>query len=497
MEADSIDTEELDRLLERAGAVVGEHWRTQPRRPAFRRAPADVARRVREEPLPVEGASADAVLDRIRDDVVPWPMGVGHPRWWGFINSGSEPVSVAADLVAAGLDNPCLGTSQIATDVELVALRWIAELVGYPPSAEGILVSGGSVANLVGLAAAREAVAPGSREAGVAAGPPGPRVYLSAMAHGSVGAAVETLGWGRRSLVPVEVGERGRMRPDALDRAIRDDRAAGRAPLVVVATAGTVNTGAVDPIDEIADVAEEHGCWLHVDGAYGAFAASLPERAELFRGIERADSVAADPHKWLYCTLDVGAALVRDPGRLEAAFGATGRYLERSPDAYAEGAAWFVDRGPQMSRAFRALKVWAVIRRLGVEGLRARWRSDIEVAAEVRRLAGEHPRLESLVPSDLSVFCIRWLPGEGDPELFNRALLERIHRDGDAFVNSAVIGGRFALRGCVVNPRSTVADAKRFVERVVALAHELEEGGAGAGGDGVGDGPERDVEVCS
>ena len=235
-----------------------------------------------------------------------------------------------------------------------------------------------------------------------------------------------------------------------------------------------MNTGAVDPLEALADIADEVGAWFHVDGAYGGVAASLPELAGLYRGIERADSVAVDPHKWLYVPVEAGAVLVRDPEKLTAAYATTADYLTLENGFYLKGSAWLADRGPQLSRSFRALKIWAVLQALGVEGLRELWRKDIAVAREVRRLAAAHPRLESMTDSDLSIFSVRYLPRTGDPDQFNRRLLDAIHRDGRFLVTPVILNGVYGLRGCVVNFRSTLKDARAFVATVAELGEELE-----------------------
>jgi glutamate/tyrosine decarboxylase-like PLP-dependent enzyme len=261
---------------------------------------------------------------------------------------------------------------------------------------------------------------------------------------------------------------------------IRADRRAGLEPICVVGTAGTVNTGVVDPLSRIAEAARTHHLWFHVDGAYGAFAAALPDVAPLFRGIERADSVAADPHKWLYVPYEAGATLVRDPAALRAAFAVRPDYLVLDEDNYLDGPVWLSDMGPQLSRGFRALKVWAVVQAIGLDGYRALWRNDIAVAREITRLAAAHPRLDVPARSDLSCFCLRYRPRAADADHFNRRLLDRILRDGRIVVTGTMIDGAFTLRGCVTNYRSTLEDARTCVETVAELGAVLEREGAEA-----------------
>lgn len=472
--APDLDPEAFRALLERAADIAAAHWARLPTMRAYTRPPDTLTSALRAEPLPAAGRPLGDILERIARDVTPYPIGIGQPRWWGFINASAHPIGIAAELVATALNNNCAGTSQLAVHLELKVIEWLAELVGLPQGAGGLLVSGGSMANLVALAAAREAKVPGSRQRGLRAHPRPLALYASTEAHSCIRRAVELLGLGADALRLVLADGEYRMDVAALERRIAADEAAGLEPFCIVASAGTVNTGAVDPMSAVAEVAEAHGCWFHVDGAYGAVGRALPELAPLYRGMERADSVATDPHKWLYVPYEAGATLVRSPATLRAMFALRPDYLALEQDGYLESPNWFSDMGPQLSREFRALKVWAVMQALGLEGYRTLWRNDIAVAREVARLARAHPRLEVLAPSDLSCFCLRYLPTRGEVDSFNRALLDRIHRDGRIFVTGTVLDGRFTLRGCVTNFRSTGEDARLCVETVVELGERLE-----------------------
>lgn len=469
-----LDPRDFRALLGRATEIAARHWERLPEMRAYTRPPDDLVAAWRAEPLPEHGIPLERVLDRIEREIVAYPLGVGQRRWWGFINSPPHPVGIAAELIAATLKNNCAGTSQMAVQVELTVMDWLAQLVGLPRGSGGLLVSGGSMANLVALAACREAKLPGTRRRGVPAAPRQPAVYASTEAHSCILRAVELLGLGSEALRLVPVDGEYRMNVAALSALLAADRAAGLEPICVVASAGTVNTGVVDPLADIADAAREHGCWFHVDGAYGAVGAALPELAARYRGIERADSVAMDPHKWLYVPYEAGATLVRDPATLRAMFAHRAEYLALEEDSYLEGPVWISDLGPQLTREFRALKVWAVMQAVGLEQYRELWRNDIAVAREVVRLAERQPRLEVLAPSDLSCFCVRYCPDRGDANAFNRDLLDRTHRDGRMFISGTTLRGKFALRGCVTNFRSTPADAKICVDTIVELGDRLE-----------------------
>jgi glutamate/tyrosine decarboxylase-like PLP-dependent enzyme len=473
--APDLDPQAFRDLLAEAADIATRHWERLPEMAAYTRPPDALVAAFRAQPLPNQAMPAAAILDRIEREVVAYPLGIGQRRWWGFINSPPHPIGIAADLIATTLKNNCAGTSQMAVQVELTVMDWLARLVGLPAGASGLLVSGGSMANLVALAGCREAKLPGSRRRGLRDAPRQPTVYASTEAHSCILRAVELLGLGSEALRRVPVDREYRMDAAALREMIATDRAAEREPICIVASAGTVNTGVVDPLNAAADVAREYGCWFHVDGAYGAVGAALPELASLYRGIERADSVALDPHKWLYVPYEAGATLVRDPATLRAMFAHRAEYLALEEDSYLEGPVWISDLGPQLTREFRALKVWAVMQAVGLDGYRELWRSDMAVAREVARLAREHPRLEVLAPTDLSCFCVRYVPRCGDPNAFNRTLLDRTHRDGRMFISGTTLDGKFALRGCVTNYRSTLADAQTCVDTIVELGEALEE----------------------
>jgi glutamate/tyrosine decarboxylase-like PLP-dependent enzyme len=321
----------------------------------------------------------------------------------------------------------------------------------------------------------REAQLPGTRQTGLRHLDQAPIIYVTAETHSCIRRAVDLLGLVNDSLrlLPTDAGLR--MDPAALAAAIRDDRAAGRRPLCVVATAGTVNTGAIDPLARIRDVARSEKLWFHVDGAYGAVGAALPELAANYEGMADADSLVVDPHKWLYVPYEAGGVLVRDRNALTRAFATKADYLEVADTDYFSGPLWFHQQGPQLSRAFRALKVWAVMRELGLEGFRELWRRDLATAAELRRRVAAHPRLELVgPPSDLSIVCFRYRPRRGDADQLNRQLVDRIQQDGRIFVSATAVGGVACLRAAILNFRSGPDDARLAVEVVAELGEALD-----------------------
>lgn len=440
--------------------------------------------------LPQSGDDAGAVLDDAVTLLFAHSLFNGHPRFWGFITSPAAPIGVLAELLAAAVNANVGGwpLSPMATEIELQTVRWIAELLGYPTSCGGLLVSGGNMANMIGFWAARHAkLGAGIRSGGVPDSPP-PRVYVSRETHTWIEKAADLSGLGTDAVrwIPTDAGLR--IDTSALRAQIEADRRAGERPFLVVGTAGTVSTGAVDPLPELAEICHEYGLWFHVDGAYGAPAAVLVDAAHEpadvaadLRGIGAADSVAVDPHKWLYAPLEAGCVLVRNPDVLRDTFTFHPPYYpaqDRSPEA----PLMFYEYGPQNSRGFRALKVWLGLRHVGRDGYVRMIRDDIAHARALFDAVSAHPELEAFTRS-LSITTFRYVPGALDTATsgaedyvsdLNRAVLDRLQREGDAFVTHAVIDGRYVLRACFVNFRTTAADVAALPELVVRIGREID-----------------------
>lgn len=469
----SSEADTLAALVSTALRLGQDHLRSLREQRVYRRPPEEVRRRIEAAELGEDGVPI-AAIETLFEEVVEHRLGMGHPHWWAYIASSAHPAGVAAELVAATINNACFPTAQLAVDMERTAVRWMTELCGAPQLVGGLLTSGGSAANFTCLAAARE-----SALAGLDGSRPIDRlrVYGSGQTHNSIVKAVRLLGLPLDAFRACATDGEQRARPEDLRRQLAADTAAGWIPMAIVANAGTVTSGRIDPIDPLADLAEEYGAWLHVDGAYGGFGHGLPEITDLYRGIERADSLSADAHKWLYVPYEAAAAAVAEPRWLEAAFSVHASYLSHRAEDYIGGPLGFDHQGLQLTRSFRALKIWAVLLSLGKSRLRELWRKDIAVAARVRSLVDRHPRLENLAGSDLSCFCIRYLPRHRPVDEFNQDLLDRVHRDGRFFVGPDRVDDQFALRGCVVNYRSEIEDADRFVDRLLHLGERLESGG--------------------
>jgi glutamate/tyrosine decarboxylase-like PLP-dependent enzyme len=418
-----------------------------------------------EAPLPEEGLGSAALDALTRVVELSRPPG---PRFFGYVLGSGEPVAALADLLASVLNQNVTAwrSAPAAVTVERVVVGWLAEAIGCP-GFTGSLTGGGSSANLMGLAMAREARAP-ANEAGVQ---PGGVVYASSEVHMSIPRAAALLGIGHSAVRHVPVDASFRMDVSRLERAVEQDLRAGRRPLAVVATAGTVNTGAIDPLRAIAEVARRHGLWMHVDGAYGALAAlAVPEA---FQGIELADSISLDAHKWLYQPLDCGCLLYRDAGAARAAFSHTGDYTRSLLEDPVERFAFF-EESLELSRRFRALKPWLSLRYHGLRAYRESIRTDLALAQRLTAAVDACPQLERLAPVPLSAVCFRHR-GDGRLEAealdrFNQDLLLRVVRRGRVFLSNATLGGRFALRACLVNHRTTEADVDAIVPEVLAAA---------------------------
>jgi len=429
--------------------------------------------------LPAAGSPAGPLLEeagRLLFDASVFP---GHPRFAGYVVGAGAPIGALADLLAAAV-NQNLGAwhlAPMATEIEAQTIRWIAEMLGFPPSCGGLLTSGGNVANFVGFLAARRAKVPwDARAAGMAGASAQPlSVYATHETHTWLHKAADLFGLGTDAIRWVAVDASLRMDPGDLERLVREDRKAGRFPFLLVASGGTVSTGAVDPLPRLAGIAERERLWFHVDGAYGGFAAGVPGAPEDLAGLARADSIAVDPHKWLYAPLEAGCALVRDPKGLRHTFEYRPPYY---PPADAEpDTIDYHSYGLQNSRGLRALKVWLGLRVAGRDGQRRMVADDMALARRLFEAVGRHPELEARTVG-LSIATFRYVPRGGGSaavrdeaylDRLNTALLERLQREGEVFLSNAVVGGRFLLRACIVNFRTTAADVDAIPE-IVARA---------------------------
>jgi glutamate/tyrosine decarboxylase-like PLP-dependent enzyme len=448
-----------------------------PDRPvAPNEAPTAVRAALGGDGLPETGTDPGALLEEAATLLFDHSLFNGHPRFWGYITSSAAPIGALADLLAAAV-NPNVGgwpLAPIATEIEAQTVRWLAELLGYPTSCGGLLVSGGNMANFVGVLAARRSRLDGEHLIGATNGGRQPRLYASSETHTWIQKAADLFGFGTDAVRWVETDARQRMKVDDLRSRIRADAAEGDRPFLVVGTAGAVATGAIDPLPALADVCREEGLWFHVDGAYGAAAAALPDAPADLKGLREADSIAFDPHKWLYAPLEAGCALVRDPGDLVRTFSHHPTYY---PDPTEEPPINYYEYGLQNSRGFRALKVWLGLRQAGRAGYVQMINDDISLARELFARIKATPELEAFT-NELSITTFRYVPPDLRPvaaqvieylNQLNRALLARIQESGEAYLSNAVVDGAFLLRTCIVNFRTTEADIAALPELVVRL----------------------------
>jgi aromatic-L-amino-acid/L-tryptophan decarboxylase len=457
----SLPPDEMRRLGYRVVDRIVDHLERVADLPPIRVGEADALHAALGGPPPERPGDPDEALDALFEQVLPYVQHPDHPRFFARIGSPSNFVGVLADAAASGHNvfaGSWTGGSGPAA-VELVVLDWLRTLCGLPDGTDGVLVSGGSVASLVGLAAAR------SGRYGDRA-PADAVVYLSSEGHASVARALRVLGFATDQLRVLPTN--GGLDAAAVRAAVDADRAAGRRPFCVVATAGTTSTGAVDPLDDLADLCAEHDLWLHIDGAYGAPAVLTEQGRAVLSGLERADSLVLDPHKWLFQPYEIGCVLVRHPGLLERTFAISGAYLRDTTD----GAVDFRDRSVQLTRGARALKLWLSIRVFGLAAFRAGVAHGIALAEHAERLLRERPGWEVVTPAQLAIVCFR---REGDDALQSRIAAAMV-ADGYAAPSTTEVGGRVALRLCTINPRTTPDDVELTIDRMEELAESCGRG---------------------
>jgi glutamate/tyrosine decarboxylase-like PLP-dependent enzyme len=399
----------------------------------------------------------------------------GHPRFFGYVASPSTPIGAYGDLIASTLNAniTCWRSGPAGTEIERMVVRWLGALIGYDDSANGLLTSGGSMANMIALLIAhrRKSLVNTSRQGLWNAAAP-MTIYASEEVHMSIAKGADILGFGRDYVRAIPCDDRQRMRIDLLREKIQADQADGLRPFCVVGSAGTVNTGVVDPLNEIADVAAEFDLWFHVDGAYGA-PGSLDERKKsLFAGLKRAGSVSLDPHKWLYVPVDAGCLLFRNDTAARAAFSTDDADYIKTHGYTEEEAFAFWDYGVELSRRFRALKVWLTLQYYGRRRIAQAISEDIELAVYLGELVSSADDFELLAPVELSICCFRYVPERGlsDAQLdqLNEKIMELVQKGGRAYLSNATVNGKFALRACITNFRTTKAD----IEETVAAVRE-------------------------
>ena len=437
-------------------------------RPVWQRMPDDLRAELR-VPIPREGTPMEAVYADFQRLVLPYSSANEHPRMMGWVNGGGSAAGLLAELLTGIFNVNCGGRDHAAIEVERQVVAWAAEMVGMPPATSGLLLTGSSMANMVAvLVARRAALGAGVRAGGLHAAPL--TAYASAAAHGCIPRALDMAGIGSDALRLIPAGADHRMDVAALRQAIAADRVAGRQPFLVVGTAGTVDTGAIDDLAGIAETARAAEIWFHVDGAFGATAALSPRLRSLLAGIEHADSLAFDFHKWAQVPYDAGCVLVRDPALHRETFAQSLAYLTHAERGLAGNPPWPRDLGPDLSREFRALKVWMTLRAYGTEGIARVVENGCDVAQYLAARIGREPSLELLAPVPLNIVCFRVAQGAADLDALNRDIVADLQEAGIAAPSTNTIGGRLAIRAALFNHRTTAADADALVDGVLAMA---------------------------
>ncbi|MHB8191897.1 MAG: pyridoxal phosphate-dependent decarboxylase family protein [Bellilinea sp.] len=431
------------------------------------------------QPLPLESQPIEEVYAEFLRHILPNPMGNIHPRFWGWVIGTGSPTGMLAEMLAAGMNPNVGGGDHVANYVEKQVIEWLREIIGLPPGASGLLVTGGSMANLVGLTVARSAKAGFDvRKEGLQCGSSCMTVYASVETHSCVKKGVELLGMGSQAMRSLPVNDRYQIDLSALEAAVKADRADGKQPIMVVGNAGTVNTGAIDDLQALADFCQRENLWFHVDAAIGGVAASSENLRPLFSGMERADSVAIDLHKWMYMPYEIGCALVRDPQLHRNAFAETPEYLAHADRGLAGGDLWFSDLGVQLSRGFRSLKAWMMLKEQGVHKYGRMMDQNVAQIHYLKERVDREPELELVAPMSLNILCFRFNPGGLDLETLNainRELLIRLHESGVAVPSYTTLNGVYALRVANTNHRSRREDFDIFVDATLRLGREIHE----------------------
>lgn len=452
-----------------------DHLSTLRDRPAWEPMP-DAVRRSFAEPVPRHGEGAEAAYRQFLERVRPYPNGNIHPRFWGWVQGNGTPLGMMAAMLGAAINPHMAGFNQAPALVEHQVLSWLAELMGMP-NASGILVSGGTMANVIGLAVARnEKAGVDLRREGMQGAASHMTFYGSSETHGWAKKAAELLGLGAGSFRAVPIDEHYRIDRGALRVLVASDRVAGMHPFCVVGSAGTVNTGAIDELDALADFCAEEKLWFHVDGAFGALARLSSALRPLVAGIERADSVAFDLHKWGYLPFEVACALVRDGDAHRRTFSMQAPYLARTTRGVIAGGLPFADRGLELTRDFKALKIWMSLKAHGVDAIAGLIEQNVRHAAFLSALVTAHPDLELLAPVNLNIVCFRYAPvglAEARLNAVNEELLLRIQERGIAVPSGTTLRGRFALRVANVNHRSRREDFQILTDAVVRIGAEV------------------------
>ncbi len=444
--------------------------------PAWRPLPEQSATALA-SPLPLTGRAPEEVYRTFQQHVAPYSIGNRHPRAWGWVRGTGTPLSMLADMLASGLNAHMAGGQQAPALIEEQCLRWMASLMGMPAESSGLLTSGGSMANLLGLAVGRHAHAGFDlRQQGLQSGQPRLLVYCSTETHSWAVKAMELMGMGRDSLRRIPVNQSHQIDLQQLELQLERDKAAGHRPTVLIANCGTVNTGAIDDLPALAELCRRHELWFHVDGAFGALLRLSPQHAHVVRGMEEADSLAFDLHKWIFLPFEIGCVLVRDPALHTATFATRASYLEEAEGGIMEGGLPFADRGFELTRSFRALKLWMSLEVHGVDTYAALIAQNMAQAEYLESMIVNSPQLELAAPRPMNVVCFRYIRAGLDSaatDAVNRNIVIKLQESGRHIISGTTLDGRYAMRLAITNHRSRMEDFDMLAEDCVLFGDQL------------------------
>ncbi len=472
---DPQDWSALNELGHRMLDDLFHYLETTRQRPVYKKPTAEAIAST-QQPLPQSPQEASAVYAEFFKNILPYNTNNIHPRFWAWVQGGGTPFGMLADMLASGMNaNVSIGDS-MPMYVEKQVINWSKEMMGFPETASGLLMSGASLANVTALVIARHHANRDIKTKGLQAVPGPLSIYGSSETHNCVLKGVEVIGIGSDNFRRVPVDADYRIRIDELKRMLVEDRAAGYHPFCIVGNAGTVNTGAIDPLQDLATIARENNLWLHIDGAFGAIPNLLPEFADRLKGMELADSLSFDFHKWMYINYEAACVLVRDPQLHREAFASAVNYLSLHERGLSAGPDAFNNFGMELSRGFKALKIWMSLKQNGLETYRTLIRQNLQQAQYLAELVQLRPALELLAPVPLNIVCYRYNPGKGtEKELnaLNKEILMRLHEQGIAAPSYTMLNGQYAIRAAITNHRSRFEDFELLVNETIRIGNEI------------------------